>query len=97
MKTIISPISDAPSPPKIGVPGAALVTESRGNRRRQLPILKRSVMRGIITTKDLVTCAPTIISEFGMAAYLRCWARALTSRREVTFLECVCRMRRSNP
>lgn len=53
-------------------------------------------MRGIITTKDLFTCAPTIISEFGMAAYLRCWTRAVLSRREVTFLECVCRMRSAN-
>ncbi len=50
-------------------------------------------MRGIITTKDLVTCAPTIVAQFGMAAYLRCWGRALFSRKEVTFLECVCRMR----
>jgi len=49
-------------------------------------------MHGIITTRDLVTCAPTIIAEFGMAAYVRCWMRAMLSRREVTFLECVCRM-----
>lgn len=52
-------------------------------------------MRGIITTRDLVTSAPTIIAQFGMAAYLRCWARALLSRREVTFLEVVCRMRQA--
>jgi hypothetical protein len=46
-------------------------------------------MRGIITTRHLVTNAPTIITEFGMAAYLRCLARTLLSRRPVTFLECV--------
>lgn len=49
-------------------------------------------MHGTITTRELVTWAPTIIAEFGMTAYLRCWARAVLSRREVTFLECVCRM-----
>ena len=49
-------------------------------------------MRGIITTKDLVTSALTIISEFGILAYLRCWTRIVLSRRQVTFLECVCRL-----
>ncbi|MBN1959307.1 MAG: hypothetical protein JW841_00025 [Deltaproteobacteria bacterium] len=52
-------------------------------------------MRGIITTRDLITCAPTIIAQFGVAAYFRCWARAVLSRRNVTFLECVCRMRQA--
>ncbi len=48
-------------------------------------------MRGLITTKHLVTNAPTIISEFGWAAYLRCLHGAILSRRPVTFLECVMR------
>ena len=52
-------------------------------------------MRGLITTRHLVTNAPTIIQEFGFAAYMRCVAIALLSRRPVTFLECV--MRCENP
>lgn len=50
-------------------------------------------MRGIITTRHLVTNAPTIIHEFGVGAYLRC-IRGVLSRRPVTFLECVCRCSR---
>ena len=52
-------------------------------------------MRGIITTRHLVTNAPTIIHEFGVVAYVRCVAITLLSRRPVTFLECV--MRCSKP
>lgn len=48
-------------------------------------------MQGIITTRHLVTNAPTIIHEFGFTAYLRCVANVLLSRRPVTFLECVMR------
>jgi hypothetical protein len=46
-------------------------------------------MRGIITTRHLVTNAPTIIAEFGVAAYFRCLTRTLLYKRPVTFLECV--------
>lgn len=49
-------------------------------------------MQGIITTRHLVTNAPTIINEFGIAAYMRCLAAALSSRRDVTFLEVVMSM-----
>ncbi len=52
-------------------------------------------MRGIITTRHLVTNAPTIIHEFGMVAYMRCVAAAVLSKREVTFLEVVMRLRRT--
>lgn len=51
-------------------------------------------MRGLITTRSLVTHAPTIIQEFGVGAYVRCLAACLLSRREVTFLECVMRLSR---
>ena len=51
-------------------------------------------MRGLITTKHLMTNAATIIHEFGVGAYLRCLAAAVLSRREVTFLECVMRFDR---
>lgn len=49
-------------------------------------------MRGLITTRNLVVNAPTIINEFGMSAYMRCLAAALLSRKDVTFLECVMRL-----
>jgi hypothetical protein len=49
-------------------------------------------MRGLITTRNLVVNAPTIIHEFGVTAYMRCLAAALLSRKQVTFLECVMRL-----
>ena len=48
-------------------------------------------MRGLITTRHLVTNARLIIQEFGLAAYVRCLSHALLSRRPVTFLECMVR------
>lgn len=48
-------------------------------------------MRGLITTRHLLTNAPVIIREFGLSAYLTCVKRALLSRRPVTFLEVVMR------
>ena len=54
-------------------------------------------MHGLITTRNLVVNAPTIISEFGTAAYMRCLAAALFSRRPVTFLECVMRLQSNCP
>lgn len=50
-------------------------------------------MQGLITTRHLVTNAPTIIHEFGMVAYVRCVAACVLARREVTFLEVVLRLR----
>jgi len=49
-------------------------------------------MQGTITTRHLLTMAPTITHEFGITAYLHCWAMVLCHRR-VTFLECVCHLR----
>lgn len=51
-------------------------------------------MRGLITTRHLVLNASTIVQEFGLFAYLRCLAMALFSRKPVTFLECIVRLRR---
>jgi hypothetical protein len=51
-------------------------------------------MRGLITTRHLVINAATIIHEFGVLAYLRCLRQVLLSRRHVTFLECVMRLKR---
>lgn len=48
-------------------------------------------MRGLITTRHLVTNASVIIREFGLGAYVRCLWTALASRRPVTFLEVVMR------
>lgn len=50
-------------------------------------------MRGVITTRNLLANAPTIIQEFGVLCYMKCVAAAF-SRRDVTFLECVMRIRR---
>lgn len=51
-------------------------------------------MRGLITTRHLVINAATIIQEFGLMAYLRCLRQVLLTRRHVTFLECVMRLKR---
>ena len=51
-------------------------------------------MRGLITTRHLVINAATIIQEFGFLAYLRCLRQVLLTRRRVTFLECVMRLKR---
>lgn len=50
-------------------------------------------MGGAITTRHLLTQAPTIINEFGVGAYLKCVCRTMFSRKEVTFLECTCQIR----
>ena len=47
---------------------------------------------GLITTRHLVTHAVTIVKEFGIIAYIRCWAAAIFSRHEATFLELVVRL-----
>jgi hypothetical protein len=46
-------------------------------------------MYGVITTRHLVLKAPIIIQEFGLKTYCRCLFRTFTTRRHVTFLECV--------
>jgi hypothetical protein len=46
------------------------------------------MVQGLITTKDILLHAPTIVRNFGLHRYLRCFA-ALLSRRRTTFLELV--------
>ena len=94
----ILPGAVAAGAPRIGRAIHPEVTvELPRNRVRRVPItgpraaVEAKGMRGIITTRHLVTNAPTIIHEFGMVAYLRCVRTALLSRRPVTFLECVMR------
>src|SRR5262249_7706557 len=48
-----------------------------------------NVIRGTITTKDVLLNASTIVRGFGVAAYLRCLGVLLIGRR-TTFLELVC-------
>ncbi len=43
---------------------------------------------GVITTREVLRHAATIVREFGAGAYLRCCA-AILWRRQTTFLECV--------
>jgi len=47
-----------------------------------------NVIRGTITTKDVVLNASTILRCFGLAIYLRCLG-ALVTGRHTTFLELV--------
>lgn len=46
-------------------------------------------MKGLITSKELVTHAVTIVRLWGLPTYLRC-LRAVVSRRPTTFLAIVC-------
>jgi hypothetical protein len=46
-------------------------------------------MRGVIGTRQLLSCAPTIVREFGLRCYLRCVMRSLASPGKSTFLECI--------
>jgi hypothetical protein len=50
------------------------------------------MISGVITTKHVFQHAPTIVREFGLAAYLRC-CLVILRRRNTTFLECVLRPR----
>ena len=50
-------------------------------------------MRGLITARHLVTNGTTIIQEFGLPAYMQCIAACLFSRRQITFLEVIMRLR----
>lgn len=47
---------------------------------------------GVITTRDVIRHGPTIVREFGAAAYLKCCV-AILLRRRTTFLNCVCELR----
>ena len=58
-------------------------------RRRSPAYILATVMRGFVTTRHLLMHSPTILHEFGARCYLRCVWRALTTRRPVTFLECM--------
>ena len=49
-------------------------------------------MRGTVTTRHLITNAGTIIRQFGVLTYMRCIFAVTFSRRDVTFLDCACRM-----
>jgi hypothetical protein len=49
-------------------------------------------MKGLITTRHLILNARTIISEFGLSAYLRCVKNVLIHR-HTTFLDSACRFK----
>jgi len=46
-------------------------------------------MRGLITTRHLVTHAPLIVRLFGVRAYFKCVACVLRKRGRATFLDAV--------
>lgn len=54
----------------------------------QLMLRRMTMLRGIITTKDVLAHARLIAREFGFSALWRC-ALAVLLRRRTTFLECV--------
>lgn len=49
-------------------------------------------MKGVITTRHLLLNARTIISEFGIACYVRCLRNALLHKQS-TFLQSACKMK----
>lgn len=56
-------------------------------------------MRGLITGREVIRHAPTIVRHFGPRCYLRC-LQALISRKPTTFLEVAVRceeLRRDMP
>ena len=46
-------------------------------------------MRGVVTTRHLVSHSGMIIRLFGVRAYAHCVWAVLSGRRDVTFLECL--------
>ena len=55
--------------------------------RRQVRSVAMSV-RGVITSRHVLTHAALIVREFGMTAFLRC-CLAIVQRKNTTFLECL--------
>jgi len=45
-------------------------------------------VRGVITSRHVLTHAALIVREFGLTAFLRC-CLVIVQRRKTTFLECV--------
>jgi hypothetical protein len=45
-------------------------------------------VRGVITSRHVLTHAPLIVREFGLDAFLRC-CLVIVRRRKTTFLECI--------
>jgi hypothetical protein len=45
-------------------------------------------VRGVITTRHVLTHAALIVREFGLAVFLRC-CLVIVWRRKATFLQCV--------
>jgi hypothetical protein len=50
---------------------------------------RRRIMRGVITTTDVLLHPMTIVSAFGLRVYGRCLVRMVLARGHATFLECV--------
>jgi hypothetical protein len=63
--------------------GAEAVGMREARSRSEAPM-----MLGLITVKDVLRHAPTIVRGFGAAAFLRC-CLVILSRRRTTFLACI--------
>jgi len=81
---------------RVGVPAAALARFRQAPSGTEVALLSHKLepdgdamsINGVITTKEVLRHAPTILREFGAAAYLRCCVAILLKRR-TTFLNCV--------
>jgi len=72
--------------------GIPRMGSTSGRAKREGAPKEMRMISGVITTRHVLKHAPTIVREFGLAAYLRCCLMILR-RRNTTFLDCVLRPR----
>jgi hypothetical protein len=56
---------------------------------KAFPATRKDSMRGVITTRHLVTHAPLIVRLFGVRAYFKCVACVFRKGGRATFLDAV--------
>ena len=61
----------------------------RNGARTFVVFTRRGVMRGFITTRDVLLHPLRIIDAFGLRVYGRCLSRLVVRRGRATFLECI--------
>ncbi len=50
---------------------------------------KETIMRGVITTKEVLKHPVMIVRAFGVRVYARCLVRVVAGHGHATFLECI--------
>jgi hypothetical protein len=58
-------------------------------RRRRTTSMWRPIMRGFITTKDVLRHPVLIVRGFGLRVFARCLVHIALGRGRATFLECI--------